>query len=720
MLRGVFGGHKASASTTSLNALDESKNLEDAMQSASYMMDDNIERAEEELSKGNSVYHKHGRAVVIFLRAVLGFEREVMKEAQECIADAESAASAAHARCQKDPGSSSASIYAPGTEYALMLAELRLMSAVTGVLTESVTESLKGFYKLRQAYLTLDAIQQEEQRYLQKHNLNLEDDSTSSTTSSAGASTQNLPKERDAQSTDSAKLTGNDSDDEFVDAEEAHEQKTTEKYLGRLSTDAEVRDDLDRMTIKEDPRAQFAALRRKSSQFQTGPGMEVFGDNVVDGFIHSGSNMCFGIIQIMLSLLPPAFNTLIKIAGFRGDRIRGLALLWQAAKFTNINGAFAGLVLLGYYNGFVGFCDILPIHGTGALPKSRCANLLKSFRLRYPNSRLWILEEARMLSSDRKLTEAIEILDQTPDANLKQVRALQAFEKSLSYMSSHRYEQCADGFQRCVKLNNWSHGLYYFVAAVSWVEIYRELKVKDDAKGAADAKIKATDLLRKTPDHIGRKKMMGRQLPFDAFVGRKIQKWEHRAKEWNIDLVDAVGVAPLEEMIYMWNGYKRMNPEQLEFSLTKLKWSTSTANPTWSKEGNDETCILKLLEAAVYRNLGRREEARELLMEIMLHPWQEFKVGLKDNWTLPVAHYEMAVIYWKDHTEGEGDIDAVREAQNWLEKVAAWEAYDLDARYVITIWEFVWRVLISINSIGMRVKTGLETVRKEIEVLTAS
>lgn len=381
MFRSLLG-HRSTGSTTSLSALDEPKALEDAMHAAAYMMDDDMELAEEELSRGNSVFHKHGKGVVTFLRATLGFEREIMKEASERLADAESAASEQQTRAQRHPETSASSIYTPGTEYGLILAEVRLMGAVVGVLTESVTESIRGFYKLRQAYIALDAIQEEEKRYLEKNGLSHGVYDTGSESQSTDTSVQDLPGSSTGTA-DSSLTAATDDEDDFVDADEFLDEKETPKYLGRLSTDGDFVDEVDKMTIK-DLKEKPAALRRMSSAFPEGPGMDVFGDNVVDAFIHSGSNMCFGMIQIMISMLPPAFSTLTKIVGFKGDRVRGLALLWQASKFTNINGAFAGLVLLGYYNGFVGFCDILPTHGRGAHPKARCAALLESFRARYP------------------------------------------------------------------------------------------------------------------------------------------------------------------------------------------------------------------------------------------------------------------------------------------------------------------------------------------------
>lgn len=357
-------------------------------------------------------------------------------------------------------------------------------------------------------------------------------------------------------------------------------------------------------------------------------------------------------------------------------------MLWQATKFKNFSGAMAGLILLGYYNAITNLCDILPdtSHGfeadmLGGYPQERCKALLSEMRTRYPKSRLWLLEEAR---TQRCLETASDLLSGDIKSPLKQVEALAMFEKALNSMYLHRYALCADSFIQCVSLNNWSPALYYYIAGVNFVELYRRSKYSDPASAQAHAQ-RATELLKRVSKHAGKKKFMARQLPFDIFVVRKINKWDARAKEWNVPFIDAVGVSPIEEMIYLWNGYKRMAPAQLEDSLACLRWSEDPArNPLWEREGLDERAVLSVLRAAVLRSLGRYEEAKAILMrDVISHDKALFKGALKDDWTAPTACYEMGVCLW---VQGKGEEESVRECAEWVDKAARWEGYTLDAR----------------------------------------
>jgi len=150
-------------------------------------------------------------------------------------------------------------------------------------------------------------------------------------------------------------------------------------------------------------------------------------------------------------------------------------------------------------------------------------------------------------------------------------------------------------------------------------------------------------------------------------------------------------------MIYFWNGFKRMPDAQLEISLSKLEWCKANGKVAWEKETVDERAIYAVLKGVVLRHLKRTDEARASLQnDVLSHDRNIFKGGLKDNWTPPVAHYEMGVCYWVDYEtdDNESDLD---DAGAWLDKTAAWEAYDLDAR------------------VGLRVKTGQETIKRTKE-----
>ena len=655
-----------------------------------------------------------GRGMVAFLRATLGFEQDIMKEAGDRLVIAEAAASDARRRAHRDGYSSH--IYPAGSEYALLDAEVQLMTAVLAVLNESVLESAKGFYRLRKAYATLQEIFDAEKKYLNDKTSSRPDNSRPSTAqsiSSFPSSNKGSAPTSAAQSRPTSSLIPpgagpmkpetEDDDLEFVDADEKLEKTApTETYEGHVDTN--------RLS------AMFSGLKtgrpgisRQASRQSMAPSVapsENYAEeelnvahmfsNPVDIFVHSGTNLCFGLLQLVLSLVPPTFSKLLSIVGFRGDRDLGVSMLWRATAYDNINGSMAGLITLGHYNGMVGFCDILT---SNAYPKDRCRALLAKMRSRYPDSRLWLLEEARMLASDRNLPAAVKLLSDPKPSALKQVEALRLFEKSLNNMYMHHYEACAEGFIKCVDMNNWSHALYLYIAGSCYVELYRLAKTSSSETERAKAPkyaSRATEVLNQVQGKTKKKGLMGRQLPFDAFVVRKINKWTARANDIGAPLVDGVGVCPVEELVYFWNGFVRMGSNDLEYSLRRLEDYSSTSG--WETEAEDEKGILHVLSATITARLGLTPEARNIITSHVLNiDPLAFKGTNKDNWIVPVAHYEMAVCCWEEAggEKGVGKQDnKLTECASWIDKVVKAESFDLDAR------------------VGLKVRTAQSTLKK--------
>lgn len=647
---------------------------------------------------------------------------------------AENGAYESQRRVAKDANSFRSNIYPPGTEYAVCQAEAQLMSAVVGVLNESLTEAIKSFYKLRKAYITLEGVMEAERTFLRgKSSSSLS--STSSHTSlktpsvrSTGGSTlkrtlsktppiykpekspsTSLKQPGTQQTSVDAKAKDNGDDGAeygFVNAEQARDAATPMEHGGhpslpggqegsisvndaqkQVNADANSAPDLStgnpQATSVPDAIADFENLVLKDDNGEAS--VSEFTDHPIDEFIISGASFCFGILLLIVSMVPPSFATVLKVIGFKGDKDRGLRMLWQATKFNNIHGAMAGVVLMGYFNGFVGFCDIIPRTGEGAYPERRCKALMAEMRRRYPKSHLWLLEEARMMSREKELEKSVQFLEDIGKSPFKQLEALSWFERSLDLMYMHDYKKTSTAFQTCITLNNWSHGLYHYICGASYVELYRRAKVTDP-KIAQEYADQANEYFKQVIPNIGKKKFMGRQLPFDTFVNRKISRWEARAKEWNCPFIDAIGVSPIEEMIYFWNGYKRMRPDHLKVSLENLAWSESSANPYWAKEDLNEKAILATLRAVTLRTLGQTAEAKDILQkEVIAHDATAFAGALKDDWMPPVARYEMAAAMWAD-ADADGNPqahqDELAQCKTWLEAAGSWGGYVLDARYV--------------------------------------
>lgn len=623
----VSSNASPAASQVNLSAR-EMADIEEAMVAAALIMNDDIDGAEERLRKGDSAFHQLGLSMTTFLRSVLGFEKDVMNEASKRLADTEAKAWADYKKAEREGAADGSSrIYPPGTEFLLIHAESQLMVAVVAVLHESLTEALKGFYKLRKAFVTLDGIMVQEAKALDK------------------GGKADPPPLRPRMSDD--KMPGSFDDDEFADLDQKEDSEIefvdasevpksgaetpSEKKANGLQAPAQDMANLsldNSGTSKPQDDAKLAPLQVSSKMADDSDSDSNVFTNPVDVFIHSGANMCFGMLLFMLSMVPPAFSRLLYVVGFRGDRERGVRMLWKSTKFDNLNGAVAGLILLGYYNGLMGQADIVPAEidfdaeaELIGYPAKKCAALLASMRQRYPDSRLWRVEESRVVAQQRRLADAIQLLTTGQESKMRQVTALNSFELALAAMSHQDWELMQKTFLRCLELNDWSHTLYYYMAGCAELELYRNaVHEKKDEDEVRRRKKKVEELFRKAPTVAGRKKFMARQLPFDIFITRKIQKWEDRAKELKIDLADAIGVSPAQEMVNLWNGTKRMNDEELHKSIKSLAWERCTAPAEGIEKMQktpDEAAIRSVCLAAIYRTLGQFDDGREVLREVL-------------------------------------------------------------------------------------------------------
>ncbi|KAJ8607297.1 hypothetical protein MRB53_040395 [Persea americana] len=690
-LGGWLGLGSSKAQTPTLTGEEEARELRNALEGATYILKDDLDTADRITSAGDTPFHKVSASSSRRLPAAdqhssgTASSISCVQRSGSSRTYAEHTALEAQRRAQKEKSGYKSEIYPPGTEYAICAAESQMMAAAIGVMQESLTESLKGFYKIRKAFFALDQITAAETKYLAARGYDVTA-RKSLTRASTRGSTDTLAAAREfkylnigegPEQIRAERAKAEEKDDSFNASESADTSGTQTPANGGLRPEDSQAKRMSALLAAENDDAP-----------EEGPDVQIF-DNVVDEFIHSGANCMYGLLLMAISLTPAAFTTILSIVGFKGDRERGLKLLWQTTRFSNIHGSIAASVVLGFYSGMRTMIDIVD---DNIYPEKRCKALMARMLARYPDSRLWQMERVRALAAAGEMEEAIEMVKGFKPTPLRQIEALQWWEHALHALFSHNYQVTIEALLKCIEVNHWSHGMYYFMIATAYVELYREAKYssRPDLGKATEYARKTEEYLELVAPNAGKKKFLARQLPFDSFVLRKLQKWKARASAWGCPLIDAVGVSPFEEMIYWWVGHKKMAKRHLDKSLERLAWSDGGTNLHWHREELDEKAILALLRSKCMQVLGRGDEARELLDTQIIagHRAAEFTGGFKDNWTAPMARYEMAVLYWnasKGMKNEQQKRETLEDCAEWLKEVATWGDFDLSQRVGVKI-----------------------------------
>jgi hypothetical protein len=394
--------------------------------------------------------------------------------------------------------------------------------------------------------------------------------------------------------------------------------------------------------------------------------------STTDEFIHSGVQLCFGILQVVLSLIPPTIGKVLSIVGFKGDKEIGLKMLWRTAITSrNIHGALALLCLLVFYDGPIQFVDvgyqlpgqedenvkdIISLEGKASVSEDELLKILENPALYtpqiltkarniFPHNALWVLQEGRMLAAAGKLHQATDMMQKFTDdpANtiqMQQIEALLVFDRAMYYSFLHEFDRAAEDYISLISLNSWSKGVYLFLAAASYLGKYRMIQmdlIKVDDKEAELEKYAdlAETYLKLAPTYVpghghnasGKKGGIGggnKQMPFDKFLLRKVAHIEARKLQYpGVPLVDLVGTSLIHELIYFWNGYNRMTLKELELTLTILGYSgapnselsanNDELNYAKIDESRDEAMIRYFLQSIALRLLNKIDEGLAVL-----------------------------------------------------------------------------------------------------------
>ena len=758
-----------------LRILHQVIDFEVALQAMDYVLDDRMEQGIvllDESDKTNGSPHTISvlaRGVVEFLQATLSFEHEEMRKATETLMRAEDLSWKSKTEAEKKNLKCSF-LYPPGTVYAVTYTESLLLHALLMLFSESLVEAAKALFKLRKAYSMLTQIislVQNSEKKKRTSTRNIKPmtpasnsggtpESSRSRTNSRSNSTSKQKQSHGGSHTSSRSSSVSVSDSGIstgtsgtittsvdIPYKLSETQKNdgsliglTERIqkmrIGRLSGShidnppafSRLREDLGLGTMKTIDRedSNTTAESYLSEEYD-------LHQATIDEFIASGANLCYGILQVVLSLIPPAVGAVLSVVGFKGSREEGLRLIWKATRQRNVHGCIGLLALMFYYDGPFQFTDDdfdIPASSKDAEnseisltrsytnpsdfnsmsndkllhPGKLLEDSLLQARALFPHSALWLLNEARMLSSRGRLSDAMNLMESIDvnDIHMRQVKVLMVFDKANTMVNLHDFERAAEELIFLTGFSDWSHGFYTYFAGCCYLEKWRMCELGlIKSENSQIYRERAEKLILSAPDLLAKKTFRSKNLPLDRFMTRKVEQYKVVQSKLGCKfLVDAIATSPIHEIMYFYNGYNRMNNDGLVLTKRLL---TEYTNKAIELHDPDQELINNLLLAITLRRLNEHEKGCKILDENVLpklFTLQNGKVKYikKDNdpWAYPTAFYERALFAWK-----EGGVDKLPEIREWLVRGQNYaDDYELSTR------------------ISMKVKAALDRVEEAL------
>lgn len=299
--------------------------------------------------------------------------------------------------------------------------------------------------------------------------------------------------------------------------------------------------------------------------------------------LKGGVSFGYGLLQLVISMMPPSLLKVVNLLGFNGNREFGLKCLDTASHSTDMKAPLAMLTLLWYHT------VVRPFFGIDSKNKAACIQealkILGERKATYPNSALVMFYEGRVQKLQGDLDLALKTYEAALEAcsEQREIQLICLYELGWCNLMRLNWEESLLAFARLKEESRWAQSYYAFLTAI--------------CQGALGQVETAQELFKEVP---GLAKKKNNQL--ESFVLRKSNKFKKKLPTQAQSKLMAI------EVLYLWKAM----PDCAEEALRGMLRECDAAESDKSQKG-----LIALLKGAIHRCLGNVEIAIQCFEECM-------------------------------------------------------------------------------------------------------
>ncbi|XP_045476540.1 tetratricopeptide repeat protein 39C-like [Harmonia axyridis] len=358
----------------------------------------------------------------------------------------------------------------------------------------------------------------------------------------------------------------------------------------------------------------------------------------------------YGMLQLGVSLLPPALLRLTSFLGLSGSRSHGLACLMYSRLGVDMRAPLATLSLLWYH------CIVRPYYaldGTNVQAGARVAEMLiHESREEFGESALFLFFRGRLCRLNSDIPSALTAFQASvKNSTQREIKLLSLHEVGWCYLIQLDFQNSESNFAFLATWSRWSRPFYSYIACI--------------CKGSRSA-LGDYSVLEEMIVNI-RTSVKGNQL--DEFLTRRALCFP--SKEDFATCSPRFWKLFVYEMLYLWNSLASCTKENLLRIISDCDLESPTEEPMKG--------VAKLIQGACYLILGRTLEARSILREC-IESRNEItqKSQPRDGHILAFAQYELAsILVETPETQEEG--------RKLLQQTTNLKDYDFEDRLTVRV-----------------------------------